>query len=433
MAEIIQSFGLNRSRNGGELAIEGVALSELAERYGTPLYLYSKAGIKGAFSEFRDANWGSPSIVCVSVKANSNLSILAMLARLGAGFDVVSIGELQRALTAGADPKKVVFAGVGKTDEEIIYALRSGILMLNVESVEELGRINELAEGLGTKAPVAIRVNPDIDAKTHAHISTGLEEHKFGVPLTRAQEIYLTAEKFPYLEFVGVDCHIGSMITDMEVFHEAFEKLARFVGKVRHAVPTLKYLDLGGGLAVPYKGENFAGVAEYSAMVRRVLSDLGMTLLFEPGRAIFANSGVLLTRVIFSKKTARKQFVIVDAGFNDLIRPLLYEAYHHIEPVIFDSSRERVQVDLVGPICESGDCFAHDRELQELKRDELVALCSAGAYGFVMASNYNTRPRPAEILVDGEQSHVIRPRETVDKLLSEEVQALEMLEIDKGL
>ncbi len=430
MTEIIQSFALNRSRNGGELAIEGVALSELAERYGTPLYLYSKAGIKGAFNEFRDANWGSPAIICVSVKANSNLSLLAVLARQGAGFDVVSIGELQRALTAGADPKKIVFAGVGKTDEEIIYALRSGILMLNVESVEELARINELAEGLGIQAPVAIRVNPDIDAKTHAHISTGLEEHKFGVPLTRAQDIYLSADQYPHLEFVGVDCHIGSMITDMEVFHEAFEKLARFIGKIRHAVPTLKYLDLGGGLAVSYKGENFAGVGEYSAMVRRVLSGLGMTLLFEPGRAIFANSGVLLTRVIFSKKTSRKQFVIVDAGFNDLIRPLLYEAYHHIEPVTVDTSRERMHVDLVGPICESGDCFAHDRELQELRRDELVALCSAGAYGFVMASNYNTRPRPAEILVDGEHSHVIRPRETVDKLLREEIQALEMLEID---
>lgn len=426
---------LSRDSRTGELCIEGVRLAELAARFGTPAYCYSKQYIVEAFSAYEQGLSGSgvSGLVCVSVKANGNLTLLSLLGRRGAGFDVVSGGELYRVVRATGDSSKVVFSGVGKNDQEIVTALRQGILMFNVESVAELARINSVSAQLGIRAPVAIRVNPDIDAKTHPYISTGLEEHKFGVPLGQALELYRCATEYPQLDFVGVDCHVGSMITDLSCFTEAFRKIRGFVEAVRECSPELKFIDVGGGLAVSYGGRDSVeelapesySIESYCNILRRELGGLGLTIVVEPGRSIFANSSVLLTKVLYLKPTSKKQFVVVDAGFNDLIRPALYEAYHGIELVnaqVAGASGKEGPVDVVGPVCESGDCFAHDRILPEVRADDLLVLKSAGAYGFTMASNYNTRPRPVELLVDGADVMVIRPRETVEQLLAGELE-----------
>lgn len=431
---------LNRhfSRQGGdkELFVEEVQLSAVAREFLTPTYVYSKAAVTEAFDSFSLAfqKIGIPSLVCVSVKTNSNLSLLSLLSKKNAGFEVVSGGELKRVFTAGGDPKKVVFAGVGKTDEEIRFALTSGILMLNVESREELLRIQEIADTLqkngllSSPAPVALRVNPDIDAKTHPYISTGLEEHKFGIPLPEAMLLYSNPSfQNRVINFVGVHCHLGSMVTELDVFREAFKKLGTFVQDLNAKMPTLRFLDIGGGLGVSYRNDiAHPAVEDYAAIVVESFRPLGLdlTLLLEPGRFVFANAAVLLTKVLFQKQNSKKQFTIVDAGFNDLIRPTLYQAYHEIEPVKYDHDRKQLAVDVVGPICESSDCFAKGRVLPELKRDDLVVIHSTGAYGFSMASNYNTRPRPAEVLICGNKMIEIRPRESVESLYQDEIAAL---------
>lgn len=409
------------SRRGaqGELYLEDVALRTVAEAEGTPAYVYSRKAVTSAFDSFFAAFPPGKALVCVSVKANSNLTLLRLLAERGAGFDVVSGGELKRVIAAGGDPGKTVFAGVGKTDEEIAFALENGIRMFNAESEEELAVIDAIARGKGMRAPVSLRVNPDVDAKTHAHISTGLDEHKFGIPLARIGDISRSAAEFRGLEFVGIDCHIGSGITDVAVFHEAFTRMREIVAEVRPGFPDLRYLDLGGGLGVRYAEENPPAVAEYAEAAYSLLGDLGLTLIAEPGKAVFANSGVLLSKVLYRKRNS-KDFVICDAGLNDLVRPVMYDAYHHIEPLRQDSAAPQIVADVVGPICETGDYLAKDRALPQVSRGDYLAVFSAGAYGFTMSSNYNTRVRPVEVLVDGSTYSVIRPREVVEALFESE-------------
>lgn len=420
------------SRRGAsqELFIEDCSLNELATRYGTPLYVYSKRYIMDAFQRYsvalKHAFPGAQSpLICVSVKANGNLSLLNLLASVGAGFDVVSGGELLRVVASGGVAGKVVFAGVGKTDSEIRLGLEHGILLFNVESRPELERINTIAGELGVKAPVAIRVNPNVDAKTHAYISTGMSEHKFGMPFEDARQIYATSAEFPNIELCGVDCHIGSMITDLTAFRDAYQKVRELVLELRGAGLKLKYVDVGGGLGVQYKSddESQPEMSDYVAILKAAFQDLELTLIVEPGRSIFANSGVLLSSVVFVKQTEKKRFVILDAGFSELIRPVLYDAYHEIQPVSIQGAKVS-EADIVGPICESTDCFAHARPFPEVSRGDVIAIMSAGAYGFQMSSNYNTRPRPPEILVCGASSVIIRNRETVQELLANELQCL---------
>ena len=373
---------------------------------------------------------GKP-LICVSVKANGNLSLLSLLAKEGAGFDVVSGGELARVQAAGGSPQRVVFAGVGKRDEEIRAALQAGILFFNVESVPELERIDQIAGELRVKAPIAIRVNPDVDAKTHAHISTGKEEHKFGISLAAAGSIYSENGRFPHCEFVGVDCHIGSMITDMSSFEEAFSKVMQFVSDIRPHVPSLRFIDFGGGLGISYGPAPAPDVAEFGRVASKACKSSELTAVFEPGRYIFGNAGVLLSTVLYVKESkhaaagnadAGKRFLIVDAAFNDLIRPVLYEAYHSIVPLSLSSEPQSrlLPYDVVGPVCETGDCFAHDRALPPLSRGERVALLSAGAYGFAMASTYNTRPTPPEVLIENGSARLIKPRRDVEELFADE-------------
>ncbi|MCC6953932.1 MAG: diaminopimelate decarboxylase [Deltaproteobacteria bacterium] len=410
----------------GELCVEDVPLSSIAERFGTPTYVYSRRSIVERFDAFAQAFSQPGECICVSVKANSNLSLLKLLAERGSGFDVVSIGELKRVIAAGGDPRKTVFAGVGKTDEEIRFAIEHDILLINVESLPELERVNALAVEAGKKARVALRVNPDVDAKTHHHINTGMEAHKFGIPFADAVQTYQNHAAFPGLDFAGVDCHIGSLITDASVFDEAFSRLAAMVGEVAAAVPDLRYVDIGGGLGVTYDGSPVPSIAEYASIVRRCLSGLHVKVIVEPGRAIFAEAGTLLSRVVFVKKARHKEFMILDAGFNDLIRPVLYDAYHEIvavrEPA--KDGSDLIVADVVGPVCETADCFAHDRQLPLSQRGDLIAVQTAGAYGAVMASNYNTRGRPAEVLVDGGEVRIIRPRENAEELFKSELAVL---------
>ena len=416
-----------RKEQTGELKVEQVSFCDIAKECGSPAYVYTQAGITSAFDSFKQAVSTFSPLICVSVKANSNLSILQLLSQRGAGFDVVSGGELARVVAAGGDPRKAVFAGVGKTDQEIFYGLEQNILMFNVESREELERIDSLAKSRNLKAPVSLRVNPDVDAKTHAYISTGMEKHKFGIAREQAAEIYRSQTEFPNINFVGLDCHIGSMISDMNAFSEAFARMKEFATELRAEVPSLRYLDLGGGLGVSYQRE-VAGpcVTEYGRAVEECFSGTDFELIFEPGRFIFANSGVLLTQVLFTKQNSRKRFIIVDSGFSDLLRPALYQAHHDIEPVIAQGDPAELPADLVGPICESGDCFAEERQIQQLRRGDLVVVFSSGAYGFTMASNYNTRPRPAEVLVEGDSFRVIRPRETLESLFADEISCLKV-------
>ncbi|MDH0700882.1 diaminopimelate decarboxylase [Pseudomonas sp. NFACC19-2] len=402
----------------GELFAEGVALSALAQRFGTPTYVYSRAHIEGQYRAYADALAGMPHLVCFAVKANSNIGVLNVLARLGAGFDIVSSGELERVLAAGGEPSRIVFSGVGKSRDDMRRALEVGVHCFNVESNVELERLQKVAAELGVKAPVSLRVNPDVDAGTHPYISTGLKENKFGIDIEQAEAVYARAAELPNLEVIGVDCHIGSQLTTLEPFLDALDRLLLLVDKLAARGITIKHLDLGGGLGVQYRDEQPPLAGDYITAVRKRLQGRDLGLVFEPGRFIVANAGVLLTQVEYLKHTEHKDFAIVDAAMNDLIRPALYQAWMDVSPVQPREGESR-NYDLVGPICETGDFLAKDRQLV-LAEGDLLAVRSAGAYGFVMSSNYNTRGRAAEVLVDGEQAYEVRRRETVQELYAGE-------------
>jgi diaminopimelate decarboxylase len=400
----------------GRLFAEDVPVSEIAERVGTPVYIYSARTLRRHFRVIRDAFKGTDTIICFAMKALSNLSILKLFSDLGAGFDIVSAGELMRCLKAGADPGKIVFSGVGKTDNEIETALNANILMINVESRPELHRVSEVARRLQRNARVSLRVNPDLDPGTHPHISTGHRDSKFGIPLSQVREYYAEARGLPNLELAGLSTHIGSQITDTAPFVEAGQKVAAIVRDLRADGIALNYLDLGGGLGIPYQEEPPDPV-EYAAALLGPLRELGMKIIIEPGRVLVGNAGILVTRVVYVKETDVKRFVVVDGAMNDLIRPVLYEAYHEIRPVEQRGHSSMQTADVVGPVCESGDFFARERELPDVQAGELLAVMSAGAYGFVMASNYNSRPRAPEVIVDGARFHVVRERENFDDLV----------------
>ena len=402
----------------GELFAEGVALSALAQRFGTPTYVYSRAHIEGQYRAYADALAGMPHLVCFAVKANSNIGVLNVLARLGAGFDIVSSGELERVLAAGGEPSRIVFSGVGKSRDDMRRALEVGVHCFNVESSVELERLQKVAAELGVKAPVSLRVNPDVDAGTHPYISTGLKENKFGIDIEQAEAVYARAAELPNLEVIGVDCHIGSQLTTLEPFLDALDRLLLLVDKLAARGSTIKHLDLGGGLGVQYRDEQPPLAGDYITAVRKRLQGRDLGLVFEPGRFIVANAGVLLTQVEYLKHTEHKDFAIVDAEMNDLIRHALNQAWMDVSPVQPREGESR-NYDLVGPICETGDFLAKDRQLV-LAEGDLLAVRSAGAYGFVMSSNYNTRGRAAEVLVDGEQAYEVRRRETVQELYAGE-------------
>lgn len=427
------SYGSVR-RDGGRgsgslLHCDQVSLAGLAERFCTPLYVYSASSIRARMRVFERAFRKVPHTVCYSVKANSNLSILRLLARMGCGFDVVSGGELERVLRVNRSAaKKVVFSGVGKTPHEMEAALKAGVLLFNVESESELWALAECAARTKRKARIALRVNPDVPAKTHPYISTGLHQHKFGVPIEQAPSLYARASEMQALEIAGVSVHIGSQITDVKPFSAAMERVAGLIRALRADGHAIKYVDAGGGLGIAYENHNLPGFAEqvasYAGALTRPLKGLKVHLLLEPGRCIVGPTGALLTRLLYKKTNGKKKFLVVDAAMNDLLRPSLYGAYHEIVPVrVSDKSSEEVAretVDVVGPICETGDFFARDRELPVTQEGDLLALLDAGAYGMVLASNYNTRPRPAEVLVDGKSVKVIRRREAMDDLLRAE-------------
>lgn len=401
-----------------ELFAEGVGLSSIAERYGTPTYVYSRAHIEAQYRSYADALQGTEHLVCFAVKANSNLGVLNVLARLGAGFDIVSGGELERVLAAGGRADRVVFSGVGKTRDDMRRALEVGVHCFNVESTDELERLQVVAAEMGKVAPVSLRVNPDVDAGTHPYISTGLKENKFGIAITDAEAIYVRAAQLPNLEVVGVDCHIGSQLTTVEPFLDALDRLLVLVDRLAECGIHLRHLDLGGGVGVRYRDEEPPLVADYIKAIRERVGDRDLALVFEPGRYIVANAGVLLTRVEYLKHTEHKDFAIIDAAMNDLIRPALYQAWMGVSAVKPRTGEGRAY-DLVGPICETGDFLAKDRVLN-LAEGDLLAVQSAGAYGFVMSSNYNTRGRCAEILVDGDQAFEVRRRETIAELYAGE-------------
>ncbi|AVB18049.1 MULTISPECIES: diaminopimelate decarboxylase [Pseudomonas syringae group] len=402
----------------GELFAEGVALSAIAERFGTPTYVYSRAHIEAQYRAFADALSGMPHMVCFAVKANSNLGVLNVLARLGAGFDIVSRGELERVLAAGGKAERIVFSGVGKTREDMRRALEVGVHCFNVESTDELERLQEVAAELNVRAPISLRVNPDVDAGTHPYISTGLKENKFGIAIAAAEDVYIRASQLPNLEVIGVDCHIGSQLTTLEPFIDALDRLLDLVDRLGDCGIHLHHIDLGGGLGVRYRDEVPPLAGDYIKAVRERLAGRDLGLLFEPGRFIVANAGVLLTQVEYLKHTEHKDFAIVDAAMNDLIRPALYQAWMDVTAVRPRDSEPRAY-DIVGPICETGDFLAKGRELA-LAEGDLLAVHSAGAYGFVMSSNYNTRGRAAEVLVDGTQAFEVRRRETVAELFTGE-------------
>ncbi|AHC85106.1 MULTISPECIES: diaminopimelate decarboxylase [Pseudomonas] len=402
----------------GELFAEGVGLSAIAERYGTPTYVYSRAHIEAQYRSYADALQGTEHLVCFAVKANSNLGVLNVLARLGAGFDIVSGGELERVLAAGGRADRVVFSGVGKTREDMRRALEVGVHCFNVESTDELERLQVVAAEMGKVAPVSLRVNPDVDAGTHPYISTGLKENKFGIAIADAEAIYVRAAQLPNLEVVGVDCHIGSQLTTVEPFLDALDRLLVLVDRLAECGIHLRHLDLGGGVGVRYRDEEPPLVADYIKAIRERVGDRDLALVFEPGRYIVANAGVLLTRVEYLKHTEHKDFAVIDAAMNDLIRPALYQAWMGVSAVKPRAGEGRAY-DLVGPICETGDFLGKDRVLN-LAEGDLLAVQSAGAYGFVMSSNYNTRGRCAEILVDGDQAFEVRRRETIAELYAGE-------------
>jgi diaminopimelate decarboxylase len=409
------------------LYCEAVPLSKLAEQYGTPLYVYSGSMVRERYAAFDAAFRSIPHTVCYSVKANSNLGILRLLAKQGCGFDIVSGGELERVLAVDRKAaKKVVFSGVGKTYEEMTAALKAGILLFNVESESELQTLAECASRLRKTAPLALRVNPDVAAKTHPYISTGLHKHKFGVPIREARTLYAQAANAKYLKVAGVSVHIGSQISDVSPFGEAIARVADLVRDLRKDGHTIEYVDAGGGLGITYQSTNTdtfpAAVKAYAKSLSNPLRGLDVHLLLEPGRSIVGPAGILLTSVIYKKTNDDKRFVVVDAAMNDLIRPALYSAHHEIVPVESNSNSTAESVDVVGPVCETGDFFARDRELPSVKPGDLLAILDAGAYGMALSSNYNTRPRPAEILVTGKSAKVIRRRETIRDLLQMESQ-----------
>ncbi|MBM7456240.1 diaminopimelate decarboxylase [Oceanisphaera litoralis] len=402
-------------QDDGRLYGEACDLSRLAEQHGTPLYVYSRATLERHWRAFDQAAGDVKHLICYAVKANSNLAVLNVLARMGSGFDIVSKGELCRVLAAGGDAGKVVFSGVGKRVDEIRFALEQNIFCFNVESVAELARINQIAGDMGRKAPISIRVNPDIDAGTHPYISTGLKENKFGIPIEQAQSIYRQAAAMEHLDIHGVDCHIGSQLTELSPFLEAVDKLLALIDALAEDGIQIRHLDVGGGLGVRYDNETPPEPSRYAEQLKARLQDRDLTLVFEPGRAIAANAGVLLTRVEHLKPGEAKNFAIVDAAMNDLIRPALYSAWQAIIPLDKTLERPAAVYDVVGPVCETGDFIGKDRELA-ITEGDLLAVRSAGAYGFVMASNYNSRPRAAEMMVDGDQALVVREREQLADL-----------------
>jgi diaminopimelate decarboxylase len=409
---------------GGELFAEEVPVRRIAREVGTPAYVYSLATLRRHYRVFDRAFAKAPHLICFSVKSNSNLAVLRTFVKEGSGFDIVSGGELFRALKAGGDPKKIVFSGVGKKREEIEYALKSGILMFNVESEQELYFLDEVSRGLGRRAPISLRVNPDVDPKTHPYISTGMKKSKFGVEITRSAELYKKALALKNLEVIGVDCHIGSQLTSVGPFVDALARVREYldrvlVGYLRQEGANIRYLDLGGGLGIRYKDEEPPHPEQYAAALIQGLEGLDVTLILEPGRVMVGNAGILVTEVLYLKETDEKKFVVVDGGMNDLIRPALYGSYQAIRPVV-EKKAETIVADVVGPICESGDFFARDREVPRPERGDLLAVMSAGAYGFTMASNYNSHPRPPEVLVDGDKFYVVRERESLDDLISGE-------------
>ena len=408
----------------GEMHAEGVPLKRIAKEVGTPAYVYSLATLRRHYQVFDRAFAQVRHIVCFSVKANSNLALLRFFANEGSGFDIVSGGELFRALKVGADPKKIVFSGVGKKKEEIEYALNAGILMFNVESEPELVALNEIAAGVGKKAPISLRINPDVDPQTHPYISTGMKKAKFGIDITKSIDMYKRAAALKNIDVVGVDCHIGSQLTSVSPFVDALAKVREYldrvlVGELKKEGAQIRYLDLGGGLGINYHDETPPLPEEYAKAIIQGLEGLDITLILEPGRVIVGNAGILLTEVQYVKETDAKKFVIIDGGMNDLIRPALYGSYQAIQPVV-ESRAERIVADVVGPICESGDFFAKDREIHRPQRGDLLAVMSVGAYGFTMASNYNSHPKPPEVLADGDRYYVVRKRESFDDLINGE-------------
>jgi diaminopimelate decarboxylase len=399
----------------GELFCENVPVRQIAEAVGTPFYVYSAATLTQHFQVFNNAFAAFPHIICFAVKANANLAILRLFARLGAGADIVSGGELYRASQAGMDPGKIVYSGVGKRPEEIKAALKAGILLFNLESSQELEEINRIAGHLKLKARVALRINPNIDAKTHPYISTGLKKNKFGIDIDRAVEDYRRAQELPHLEVVGVACHIGSQITQVAPFVDALKLVKELIERLKTLGIQIRYLDLGGGLGIQYHDEEPPHPQEYGEKLLEHLKGLDCTLILEPGRVLVGNAGILVTKVLYTKATDTKHFIIVDAGMNDLARPSLYGSYHGLWPVI-EADRPQVKASIVGPICESGDFLAKDRLMPAFAPGEMLAVLSAGAYGFSMSSNYNARPRVPEILVQDRDFYVIRKRETYRQL-----------------
>ncbi|KFZ37736.1 diaminopimelate decarboxylase [Shewanella mangrovi] len=396
------------------LFAEECDVAELAAQYGTPLYIYSRATLERHWHAFDSAVAEHPHLICYAVKANSNLAVLNLLARMGSGFDIVSGGELARVIAAGGDPAKVVFSGVGKTPAEMKMALELGIYCFNVESLAELEILNDVAAGLGTIAPVSLRINPDVDAGTHPYISTGLKENKFGIAMDDAEAAYTRAMELPYLEVKGADCHIGSQLTEIRPFLDAMDRMLALIDRLAERGIKISHLDVGGGLGVPYDQETPPQPFEYAAALLERIGERDLKLIFEPGRAIAANAGIFVTEVLFLKENAGKNFAIVDGAMNDLIRPSLYSAWQQIVPVR-QHSREPKVYDVVGPVCETGDFLGKERELT-IRAGDLLAVRSSGAYGFAMSSNYNTRPRAAEIMVDGAQHYVVRERENLQQL-----------------
>ena len=400
----------------GQLFAEDVAVADIARTHGTPCYIYSRATLERHWHAFNDAFGTQPHLVCYSVKANSNIAILNLFARLGSGFDIVSVGELERVLRAGGDPSKVIFSGVSKKSSEIRRALEVGICCFNVESEPELERINAVAGVMGKIAPISLRVNPDVDAQTHPYISTGLKENKFGIEISRAEEVYLKAAALPHLNVVGIDCHIGSQLLTLSPFMDALQRVLALAERLAEQGVKVHHLDIGGGLGVRYRDDQIAPTpAEYMAQLFTDERLREYEIFVEPGRAIAANAGILVTEVEFLKMAEYKNFAVIDAAMNDLIRPALYSAWHEIIPVV-PREGETATYDIVGPVCETGDFLGKERDLN-IQAGDLLAVRSSGAYGFTMASNYNTRPRAVEVMVDGSAVHVIRQRETLDDLM----------------
>ena len=403
-------------RKNGTLHAENVALTEIASAYGTPCYVYSRQALETAFAEFKAGFAGTDHLVCFAVKANPSLAILNLFARMGAGFDIVSGGELARVLAAGGDPAKVVFSGVGKTADELRAALNAGIFCFNVESAAELERLNQIAGEMGKRAPVSLRVNPNVDAKTHPYISTGLKNNKFGVAYEDAFSLYQRAAAMNSIDVHGVDCHIGSQLTELSPFLDAFDRVLALVDQLEAAGIHIQHIDAGGGIGICYQDETPPDFGEYARAMLQKLGNRKVKLVFEPGRALVGNAGLLLTKVEYLKLTEAKNFAIVDAAMNDLMRPALYDAWHDIQPVTAREGQAHVY-EIVGPVCESGDFLGHDRKIA-LQQGDLLAILSAGAYGMSMSSNYNTRPRAAEVMVDGDRHHLIRQRESIEQLFA---------------